>query len=156
MVPQLENVATLIDPPLSRYDEGSWISEIIRNSQSGLLLDLHNLHANALNFGFDPIDFISRIPSDRVRGIHLAGGRLVGKGNVRRVLDDHLHDVPDPVYALLEEIGSRTDPGLTIILERDGDFPPIEFLLNQLEHARQALARGRARRTNSLRREAAA
>jgi len=155
VAPQVENVATLIDPPLSRYDEASWIAQIICNSQSDLLLDLHNLYANALNFGFNPLDFISRIPSDRVRAIHLAGGRWVGRGNVRRVLDDHLHDVPDPVYALLEEIGARTEPGLTVILERDGHFPSIESLLNQLDQARQALAQGRARRAASRREEAA-
>lgn len=156
VAPQVENVATLIDPPLSNYDEASWVSEIICNSQSDLLLDLHNLHANAVNFGFQPIDFISQIPVDRVRGIHLAGGRWVGKGNHRRVLDDHLHNVPDPVYALLEEMGARTEPGLTVILERDGHFPSIESLLNQLDQARQALARGRTRRTITSRMEAAA
>ena len=145
VAPQLENVATLIDPPLSSYDEASWISEIIGNSQGDLLLDLHNLHANASNFGFDPIDFISRIPAGRIRAIHLAGGRWVGRGNDRRILDDHLHDVPDPVYVLLEEVGVRTDPGLTVILERDGHFPSIETLLNQLEQARQAITRGRSR-----------
>jgi uncharacterized protein len=153
VAPQVENIATLIDPPLSRYDEATWVSEIICNSQSDLLLDLHNLYANATNFGFHPVDLISRIPSGRVRGIHLAGGKWVGNGNVRRVLDDHLHDVPDPVYALLEEIGARTQPGLTVILERDGDFPSIESLLDQLDRAREALARGRAR---ALRREVAA
>ena len=156
VAPQVENIATLIDPPLSRYDEATWISEIIANSQSDLLLDLHNLHANALNFGFDSIDFISRMPAGRVRAIHLAGGKWVGKGNVRRVLDDHLHDVPDPVYALLEEVGARSERGLTVILERDGDFPSIESLLNQLDRAREALARGRARRTVASPREVAA
>lgn len=145
VAPQVENVATLIEPPLSRYDEANWVSSIIRNSQSDLLLDLHNLHANALNFGFDPIDFISRIPAGRVGGIHLAGGRWVSKGDVRRVLDDHLHDVPDPVYTLLEEVGARTEPGLTVILERDGHFPSVESLLDQLDRARVALARGRKR-----------
>ena len=156
VAPQVENVATLIDPPLSRYDEAGWVAQIICNSQSDLLLDLHNLYANALNFGFDPFDFISRIPAGRVRAIHLAGGRWVGSGNVRRVLDDHLHDVPDPVYTLLEEIGARTEPGLTVILERDGHFPSIECLLDQLDQARQALALGRARRTIASRREEAA
>ena len=154
--PQVENVATLIDPPLSRYDEASWVSQIVANSESHLLLDLHNLHANALNFGFDPIDFISRMPAGRIGGIHLAGGRWIGAGNDRRVLDDHIHDVPDPVYLLLEEVGARTEPGLTIILERDGHFPSIESLLDQLDRARQALARGRARRLIDSRREVAA
>ena len=153
IAPQVENIATLIDPPLSRYDEAAWVSEIIRNSKSDLLLDLHNLHANATNFGFDPMDLISQIPPGRVRGIHLAGGKWVGKGDDRRVLDDHLHDVPDPVYALLEKVGARTEPRLTVILERDGDFPSIECLLDQLERAREALAHGRAR---ALRREVAA
>ena len=156
VAPQVENVATLIDPPLSRYDEATWVSQIISNSQSDLLLDLHNLHANASNFGFDPIDFISRIPADRVRAIHLAGGRLVGRDGVRRILDDHLHDVPDPVYVLLEEVGARTEPGLTVILERDGVYPSIEVLIHQLDRARMALARGRARSTIASRREEAA
>ncbi len=153
VAPLVENVATLIEPPLSRYDEASWVAEIISNSPSDLLLDLHNLHANAVNFRFDPIDFISRIPANRVCAIHLAGGRWVGNGSVRRVLDDHLHDVADPVYELLEEVGARTEPGLTIILERDGHFPSIESLLDQLDRARQALARGRVR---ALQTEAAA
>jgi uncharacterized protein len=156
VAPQVENVATLIDPPLSRYDEATWVSQIISNSQSNLLLDLHNLHANASNFGFDPIDFISRIPAGRVSAIHLAGGRMIARGSVRRVLDDHLHDVPDPVYVLLEEVGARGDSGLTVILERDGDYPSIEILLNQLDRARQALARGRARRSILSEREEAA
>lgn len=156
VAPQVENVATLIEPPLSHYDEVTWIASIIQNSQSELLLDLHNLHANAVNFGFDPIDFIRRIPRGRIRGIHLAGGRWVGRDNTRRVLDDHLHDVPDPVYALLEEVGARTDPGLTVIIERDGHFPAIEVLLHQLDQARSALARGRARNFIALGREEAA
>jgi len=103
-----------------------------------------------------PVSFITRIPVGRVKGIHLAGGRWVGKGNDTRVLDDHLHDVLEPVFALLEEVGANMEPGLTIILERDGHFPPIESLLNQLEQARQALARGRERRTRLSEIEAAA
>jgi len=156
VAPQVENVATLIDPPYSDYDEGSWVSEIISNSKSDLLLDLHNLYANSLNFDFNPLDFISQIPADRVQGIHLAGGKWVGRANARRLLDDHLHDVPDPVYALLEEVGARTEPGLMVILERDGDFPSIETLLDQLERARRAIARGRMRSKINLRREDAA
>jgi uncharacterized protein (UPF0276 family) len=144
VAPQVENVATLIDPPSSSYDEASWITAIVSNSQSDLLLDLHNLHANSVNFGFDPIDFISRLPAERIRGIHLAGGRMVGKDANRRVLDDHLHDVPDPVFTLLEEVGARTMRPLTVILERDGCFPPIEVLVTQLDQAREALARGRS------------
>ena len=145
VAPQVENVATLIEPPGSDRDEAAWVSEIICNSESDLLLDLHNLHANALNFKFDPVDFISRIPPERVGSIHLAGGRWIGRPDAQRLLDDHLHDVPDPVYDLLEEVAARVPHALTVIIERDGNFPPIEWLIDQLDCARRAVSRGRSR-----------
>jgi uncharacterized protein (UPF0276 family) len=143
--PQVENVATLIDPPGSDRDEATWVSEIVRGSNGDLLLDLHNLYANAINFHFNPLDFIAGIPVERIAAIHLAGGKWIGSHGARRLLDDHLHDVPDPVYDLLVEVGARAPRGLTVILERDGDFPSIDCLLHQLDRARQALAQGRAR-----------
>ena len=145
VAPQVENVATLIDPPGSDRDEATWVSEIMRHSESDLLLDLHNLHANSVNFKFDPVDYIARIPPDRISAIHLAGGKWTGRPEARRLLDDHLHDVPDPVYRLLEEVAARVLNPLTVILERDGKFPPIEWLIDQLDRARTAVARGRAR-----------
>jgi uncharacterized protein len=156
VTPQLENVATLIEPPGSDRDEAAWISAIIQASESDLLLDLHNLYANSRNFNFDPIDFLSRIPTEHIAAIHLAGGKWIGLAGESRLLDDHLHDVPDSVYELLVEIGARTSRQLTVILERDGAFPSIEHLLQQLDRAREALAVGRRRRINTLSAEAAA
>ncbi len=154
--PQVENVATLIDPPGSDRDEATWVSEIVCGSNSDLLLDLHNLYANALNFNFDPVDFIAHILPERIAAIHLAGGKWIGARGARRLLDDHLHDVPDPVYDLLAEVGARAPRALTVILERDGDFPSIDCLLHQLDRARQALAQGRARLISASEEEAAA
>ena len=154
--PQVENVATLIDPPGSDRDEATWVSEIVCGSNGDLLLDLHNLYANALNFNFDPVDFIARIPPERIASVHLAGGKWIGAQGARRLLDDHLHDVPDPVYDLLAEVGARAPRALTVILERDGDFPSIDCLLHQLGRARQALAQGRARLISTPGEEAAA
>jgi uncharacterized protein len=156
VAPQVENVATLIDPPGSDRDEATWVAEIIRGSSSELLLDLHNLYANAINFAFDPLDFIARLPAERIGAIHLAGGKWVGEHANRRLLDDHLHDVPEPVYELLVEVGARVPRSLTVILERDGEFPSIDSLLHQLDRARQALAHGRGRLSAGSCREVAA
>ena len=145
-LPAVENIASLIDPPGSRYDEPAWISEILSLSGTELLLDLHNVYTNAINFGFDAFDFLARIPWNRVTTIHIAGGEWIASDQssmAPRMLDDHLHDVPVPVYDLLRAAGARAPRPLTVILERDGLYPPIQELLAQLRAARNALAEGR-------------
>lgn len=139
--PLIENVATLIDPPGSTQGEAEWIAAIVVASGCELLLDLHNLHANARNFDFDPLAFLDRLPAERIAAIHLAGGRRLPGG---RLLDDHLHDVPDAVYDLLAEVGARVMRPLTVILERDGRYPAMDVLLAQLDRARQSLSDGRS------------
>ena len=142
--PLVENIATLVEPPASRLDEAEWIVRIVCGAGVGLLLDLHNLYANAINFGDDPRALLRRLPLERVNAVHLSGGRWVdGPNGARRLLDDHLHDIPVEVFALLSELGRLAPQPLTIIIERDGRFPPIPHLLEQLDIARAALTAGR-------------
>lgn len=145
--PALENIATLIDPPASTLGECEWIGEIARCADVALLLDLHNLYANALNFGVDPQAMLAALPLERVRMVHLSGGIWIGghDGARGRLLDDHLHDVPEPVFALLETLAASAPQALDVVIERDGRYPPFEELLAQVRAARAALARGRAR-----------
>lgn len=139
-LPLVENIATLIDPPASDHDEPAWLAQTLAASGAGMLLDLHNLYANCVNFGMNTQEFLSRLPLERVHQVHISGGRWIG-----RLLDDHLHDPPDPVYDLLTDLALRCPNPLTVILERDGSYPPMAHLLNQLDRARAALLRGRNR-----------
>jgi uncharacterized protein (UPF0276 family) len=145
--PLMENIATLLEPPCSSLSEQAWISQITNASECGILLDLHNLYANAVNFSFDPIQFLEEIPIERVGCIHIAGGKWITPpdGGKQYLLDDHLHEVTDPVYELLSEVAARAPQPLTVILERDGAYPPMNVLLCELERARIALAAGRRR-----------
>jgi uncharacterized protein (UPF0276 family) len=142
--PALENVATLIDPPGSDRDEPAWLAAATAATGGELLLDLHNLWTNALNVGFDARAALARLPLERVRLVHLAGGSWLTAGAARRRLDDHRHDVPPAVFELLAALAARAPQPLTVILERDGDYPPITHLLAELARARAALAAGRA------------
>lgn len=146
--PMMENIATLIDPPGSEMSEGEWLGRFLKGCGNDLLLDLHNLYANGVNFDFDPMALIASIPLERVGQIHLAGGKWITarKQGGRRLLDDHLHDVPGEVFDLLEEVAFRSPRSLTVTIERDGAFPPFSSILNELEAARQAIGRGRGRR----------
>jgi uncharacterized protein (UPF0276 family) len=146
-MPAMENIATLIEPPGSTLCEAEWISRIIAATGCGLLLDVHNFYANAINFGFDPLQFLDAIPLESVSTLHIAGGRWITSpdGAKPYLLDDHLHEVTEPVYALLSEIAARAAQPLTVILERDGEYPAMPVLLEELDRARAALAKGRAR-----------
>ena len=146
-LPEIENIATLLEPPGSVLTEAAWLASLFSQCANGWLLDLHNVHANALNFGFDPRAFLGALPLDRVGTIHLAGGCWIEDRRARRrYLDDHLHPVPDPVYDLLAFTAERAPRRLTVILERDGAFPLTEVWLAELGRARQAVAEGRSRR----------
>ena len=157
MPPAVENIATLMAPPASSLEEPDWVAAIAAAAGTPLLLDLHNLYANAVNFGHEPLDYLLRFPLPQVTIVHISGGvhidaaALAGEPPVARLLDDHLHDVPDAVFHLLEVLAARCPQPLTVILERDGRFPAMGVLMEQLRRARSALAAGRARALARLR-----
>lgn len=148
VAPMVENISTIIEPPGSRMDEAAWLRGVLAATENDLLLDLHNLYANGCNFDFDPRRVIAELPIERVGCIHLAGGKWVQATRFpgRRLLDDHRHATPPPVFDLLEEVARRAPQPLVVVLERDGDYPAFEELLAELDAARAALARGRAAR----------
>lgn len=144
--PHVENVATLFNPPGSVLEEAEWTRGILDATDCALLFDLHNVYANGMNHGYRPEDFLRRVDASRIRYLHIAGGKMVcAADGTQRILDDHLHDVPDPVFALLEAVAAVAPHELTVILERDGAYPSMEVLLDQTRRAREAMARGRAR-----------
>jgi uncharacterized protein (UPF0276 family) len=117
---------------------------VLQGTRAPLLLDLHNLYANAWNFGRDPEELLRALPLAQVRSVHLAGGCIVRDATgVDRLVDDHVHDPPDAVYDLLQSLAANATGGLTVILERDGNFPDFSAILRQLARARAALERGR-------------
>lgn len=144
--PLMENIATLVEPPASTLDEAEWLAQIIEGAQVPLLLDLHNLYANAVNGGQDPQALLLRLPLATVGAVHLSGGHWINEpgGTGRRLLDDHLHDVPAEVFELLTLLARHAPQPLTVILERDGNYPSFDHVLEQLALARAALRAGRA------------
>jgi uncharacterized protein (UPF0276 family) len=128
------------------WSEEQFVGKVLRGARAPLLLDLHNLYANAWNFGHDPVELLRALPLEQVRSVHLSGGCVVrDAAGVARLVDDHLHDPPDVVFDLLQVLAENATCGLTVILERDGRFPDFGAVLRQLTRARAALARGRER-----------
>jgi uncharacterized protein (UPF0276 family) len=79
-------------------DEAAMLNSIVARGQCGILLDLHNLHCNAVNNGIDAAHILDRLPLDRVIEIHVAGGSWADGFR----LDAHDGLVPHGVWELLE------------------------------------------------------
>ena len=77
--PLVENIASLINPPASPLSEAQWLSAVMNGGESRLLLDLHNVHTNAVNFGFDPREFLER-PLRREKEAGVPVGAAAGAG----------------------------------------------------------------------------
>ena len=138
--PALENIATLFDPPMSTHSEADWSRQILEGGESPMLLDLHNLYANAVNAGRDPLAELTAFPLERVRCVHLSGGMWISHDSgERRLLDDHVHSPPVEVFELLRALKSRTRASFDVILERDGRYPSFDVVLQELDRARVEL-----------------
>jgi uncharacterized protein len=79
-------------------DEVGLMNQITQRAACGQLLDLHNLHCNAINFGFDAATALDRIALDRVVEIHIAGGQWQDG----YYTDAHDRGVPKRVWELLD------------------------------------------------------
>lgn len=130
----LENVAWTTAWPDDEMDEATFYQEVCAATGCPLLLDLGNLHANALNEGLDPAAVLDAFPLERVAMVHIAGGDWHAVGGARFFVDSHAHPVPASVFALLQRLVARRG-AVPVILERDANFPPFEALRAELARA---------------------
>lgn len=126
-----ENPSTYVHFPNATMTEWQFLEEMTRRTGCFLLLDINNIYVSGRNNGFEASDYLSGVPLDRVRQIHLAGHSL-GR---TRLIDTHDQPVPDPVWELYAKVQPRLGAVATMI-ERDDAIPPLDELLAELGRAR--------------------
>jgi uncharacterized protein (UPF0276 family) len=134
----LENIASLLDWPDSDLTEGQFLAELVERTDCRLLIDVANLHANAVNFGTAPEAFLDELPLERLAYVHVAGG-VVHDGLYH---DTHAHAVPHEVLDVLTALCARVDPP-GVMLERDDDYPADADLAAELAAIRAVVAAAR-------------
>lgn len=95
-----ETAVNYLKPRAGEMSDGAFVAEIAERADCGILLDLHNIWANARN-GRQPVgEFLAEIPLERVWEVHLAGG-FERDGFW---LDAHSGAIPPPVLELAESV----------------------------------------------------
>ncbi|WP_223619079.1 DUF692 domain-containing protein [Lysobacter sp. ESA13C] len=116
-------------PAMSEID---FINAVLAQADCDLLLDINNVFVNACNHGYDALDFIARIPRERVASYHIAGHLDQDDGFK---VDTHGAPVKAMVWALLEQAHLRFGVRPTL-LERDFNFPAWDEPLGELAQIR--------------------
>jgi uncharacterized protein (UPF0276 family) len=126
----VENVSSYLRYRHSTIPEWEFLAETARRTGCGLLLDVNNVHVNAVNHGFDAGEYLAAMPDAAVQEIHLAGF----EATPQLLIDTHGHAVDDAVWKLYRAALTRTGPRPTLI-EWDTDIPPLQVLLDEARKA---------------------
>ena len=135
----LENVTYFFPAPHSSLSEADFLRRITEETDCTLLLDITNVFNNAMNHGYDPYEFLDRLPLERVSQMHLAGGF---KGEDGKWEDSHSHPVMGEVWPLYEEVLKRS-PAEVVVIERDSRFNSFSEVHTDLKKARDLFYRHR-------------
>ncbi|WP_460154930.1 MNIO family bufferin maturase [Pseudomonas sp. S1_F04] len=135
----LENPATYLAFEASTLDEPHFISEVIRRTGCGLLLDVNNVYVSCINHRRDPLAYLDALPLQATGEIHLAGfAEDTDSLGERLLIDDHGAPIDNAVWQLYLKVLAQTGPVATLI-ERDNHIPPWEVLLAEARQADQLL-----------------
>lgn len=141
----LENPATYLEFSTSTLSETDFISDVIRRTGCGLLLDVNNAYVSCINHHREPGAYIRALPLDRVEQIHLGGFATQADANGDPLLiDSHGTPVAKDVWALYTDMLEQTGPIATLI-ERDNDIPPFDVLLAEARLAESNLVQAGGR-----------
>ena len=132
----IENNVYYVDIPDQDLSEAEFLNRLSYRTGCGILLDVHNLYANARNHGFETRDFLNELDLTRVVEVHIAGGsELAGM-----YTDSHSGPCPDPVWELLEEVVPRAPQLCGITFEFHDSYYHVlksDGIRAELGHARQ-------------------
>lgn len=136
----LENPATYVEFAASTMAEADFITEVVRRTGCGLLLDVNNAYVSCVNHHRDAHAYVQALPLDAVGEIHLAGfAEDRDAAGDRLLIDSHGAPVAAAVWALYAFALALTGPQPTLI-ERDHDIPTLDVLIAEMHQAEALMA----------------
>ncbi len=115
----LENLALALSAE-DALGYGALLDAILEPVDGFVLLDLHNMWCNAVNFDLDPLELLASYPAGRVRELHLSGGSWASPLGKRWRRDTHDGGIPQPLLDLLPVALERLPMVEVVVVERMG------------------------------------
>lgn len=136
----LENPSNYIEFKMAQMDEAEYLTRLTEEADCGLLLDVNNVFVSAFNHGFDPDEYIERIPVERILYHHVAGHTHKGT----HIVDTHDNHVVDKVWQMYERLHERHG-GRSTMVEWDADIPEFPVVHQEVLKAQVYRDRAQAR-----------
>ena len=133
----LENSPYYVTFDDSDMSETAFLNRFCEGSGAGLLLDLHNLYCNAVNYGFSGHRFLDALDLANVVEVHIANGSELGG----MYADSHSGAPPEPVWDLLDDLVGRAPNLRGITFEFHDSYLPVigfEGVADVIERARRS------------------
>ena len=120
------------------YTEWEFITELLKRSGAGLLLDINNVYVSCCNHGWSTQAYLDNIPTELVQEIHLAGHSKSEYEGQAVLIDTHSDVVCDEVWQLFSKFIENHGPRATLI-EWDEEIPEFAVLYNEAQKAENIL-----------------
>lgn len=133
----LENPSSYVTFAASTISEWEFLGRMAEEADCGLLLDVNNVYVSSVNHDFDPVEYIDRVPHERIVQCHLAGHTNCET----HLIDTHDSHVIDPVWQLYRRAHALTG-GMSTLLEWDARIPEFPVVHAEVLKARRYMAPG--------------
>lgn len=135
----LENPSTYVAFQSTTMGELEFLSELVKRTGCGLLLDVNNVFVSATNHATTPEDYLDAFPIEHVGELHLGGhAEDADETGATLLIDSHDSEIAPEVWALYDRTVARMaalgKPAPSLI-EWDSDIPPWTKLAEEAARA---------------------
>jgi uncharacterized protein (UPF0276 family) len=128
----IENASYYVAAPINEMSEPAFVNAVLQEADCWLHLDVNNVYVNSVNFGFDPVAYLTQMPAERIVYMHMAGHyQEEDDENGALIIDTHGAEVIDPEWQLLDTTYELLGVHPTC-LERDFNIPPLAELVSEV------------------------
>lgn len=132
----LENVSTYARFACDEMSETEFLTQVVKRTGCGILLDINNLYVNQCNHGEsaqEALATLQQLPPNCIGEIHLAGHLVTDSV----LIDHHGCQVVPAVWELYEHARNLFGAHIPTLIEWDTDIPELAILLAEAEQAKQ-------------------